>query len=349
MERKEVIEAENMEVYPLEELMGKDVVVKRYKLGTGNFAEMGTFVQCDLTGYFYSLETKQRVEATPFEVLKKQVFQIGEGDTIPGLELALRHSRVGDVFSLYCATKYAYGLTGRGIGSGKGTLQSNKDGPSKVPPNMDIEYEVEVTDHYTDERLDAKLLEKHLHQQMKQSPDEDDDGDENYRKQVFEARIKTLQLMQHRKEAGNRWFSYEDYPRAARSYSKATQMAEAYFNPKDKDKQQQLLTSASLEQQASDHDQIPEEDQDLVEIYVSCLNNMAACKLSMGEFTAAKELCVQVLQFAPLNAKALLRAAKATLALDVSISLAVSLFSFKRRIFCYFSPSKNARLASINF
>lgn len=58
-------------------------------------------------------------------------------------------------------------------------------------------------------------------------------------------------------------------------------------------------------------------DEQLLEVYVSCLNNMAACQLKLGEHAKAKEICVRVLEIQPNNLKALLRAAKAALATHV--------------------------------
>lgn len=58
-------------------------------------------------------------------------------------------------------------------------------------------------------------------------------------------------------------------------------------------------------------------DEQLLEVYVSCLNNMAACQLKLGEHVKAKEICVRVLEIQPNNLKALLRAAKAALATHV--------------------------------
>jgi tetratricopeptide (TPR) repeat protein len=67
--------------------------------------------------------------------------------------------------------------------------------------------------------------------------------------------------------------------------------------------------------QDPDTDSDPESKALLVTTLVSCLNNMAACHLSMKEYAKAKELCIRVLELQPENVKSLLRAAKASLAL----------------------------------
>lgn len=58
-------------------------------------------------------------------------------------------------------------------------------------------------------------------------------------------------------------------------------------------------------------------DEVLLEIYVSCLNNMSACQLKLGDYTKAKDICIRVLEIQPMNLKALLRAAKAALSTHV--------------------------------
>jgi len=49
--------------------------------------------------------------------------------------------------------------------------------------------------------------------------------------------------------------------------------------------------------------------------YLHCLNNLAACHLSTEQFFKAKEVATKLLSVDPRNTKGLLRAAKATLAL----------------------------------
>eukprot|EP01033_Poteriospumella_lacustris_P000460 gene460-303_t len=103
-----------------------------------------------------------------------------------------------------------------------------------------------------------------------------------------------------------------------KAYSRATQFAEGYFNP-DKNKKslgESVEDAAKSLEEQQQHEQKAIDDRDLVEVYIACLNNLAACKISLKDYSAAKDLCVQVLQLSPWNGKALLRAAKATLAMD---------------------------------
>jgi hypothetical protein len=97
-------------------------------------------------------------------------------------------------------------------------------------------------------------------------------------------------------------------------------LADTYFN---KESNEKMSLAATLEEKAqavaaAQQGQVAQEDNEVVAVYITCLNNLIACKISQGEYLQAKELCVKVLEVEPGNAKALVRAAKASLALDVS-------------------------------
>jgi tetratricopeptide (TPR) repeat protein len=318
-----------------EEIMGKDLLLLRLRNGEGDMAEFGTIVICNLKGYFFSFSEQRRTSENPFEELKNQAYQIGEGDAVPGLELGLRHSRKGDILRVYCAAKFAYGFQGRCYQNGEPIASSSV---VPIPPSTDLEYEIEILDHRVDYELDSSLLSKYEAEvtqfmTMNKTLTEEE---KNIQQQTIFARYKTLQSMILRKEVGNRWFITHEYARAAKAYSKATQFAQTYFNPETEKKpslgETMEETAKRIEaEEEKKNKPIAENDTDLVEVYLACLNNLAACKLSMKEYIAAKDLCVQVLQMDANNAKALLRAAKATLLLDVmlyvsSIYLFIELF-----------------------
>lgn len=312
-----------VEVHRVEELMGRDLLLETITRGDGEMAEVSVIVTCNYKGYFYSCSDQRRLSDEPFEVCNGQSFQIGEGDAVPGLELALRRSHVGDVFRVYIASKFAYGYLGRCCNADGSNPTNGKI--ASIPPNTDIEYEVEVTHHLRDGELDTSISLK-CDEELSKTSDESE-------RNLIRGRYHTLQSMIQRKEAGNRWFSYLDYPRAAKAYSRATQVAEGFFNP-DKQKRQKLNetveeTAQRLQKKEDSQSERPvtEEDKDLIDAYLACLNNLAACKLSTKEYLAAKDICVQVLQLSPYNGKALLRAAKATLALGVRFAIII-LFSF---------------------
>lgn len=293
------------------QLMGEDVykvVIKRDP--SDSCAEIGTIVVCNLIGYLYSFESQARLKEEPFEIMENQSFEIGEGDTFPGMELALRHSTKGEKFRLFCRSKFAFGLDGK-----KPLKDKERDGnmsvllnmfSMEVPPNVDLEYEVEVLNHISSAELQPPYVTK-MEDHILAS------GGEVEQSLIFH-RFHTLQLLTRRKQAGNRWFSIGEFSKAAKAYSKATQISSNYFKGPSEENPS-LLDSVS---NTTGDDSIPIEDHELLLVHIDCLNNLAACKISQNQFLPAKELCIQVLQFAPLNIKALLRAAKATLGLDVS-------------------------------
>lgn len=290
--------------------MGNDLLLERVQTGTGDMAEMGVIVKCSYRTYLYSMSERKRLSDEPIEQYHDQYYQIGEGDCVPGLELGLRQSHEGEILKIYTASKFAFGYSGRCYNpEGNST---SKVAP--IPPDTDLEFEVEILKHLREADLDVSNNEK-CQKDLLVAENEAD-------RAIIYRRYQTLQLMQFRKEAGNRWFSYQEFPRAAKAYSRATQFAEGYFNP-DKNKKslgETVEEAAKSLQEQQEHEQktIVDDDRDLVEVYIACLNNLAACKISMKDYSGAKDLCVQVLQLSPWNGKALLRAAKATLALDVS-------------------------------
>lgn len=198
------------------------------------------------------------------ETLENQRFKIGEADCVPGLELGLRYARQYSHILIYCSSKFGYGFTGR-----MGNIQQNIN---PIDPDSDLEFEVKNVEH-----IDISGL----------SP--------------ISSALEELVL---RKQCGNRWFSYKEFLKAGRAYSKGIQSSEA------------VLTAVT--------DMLSKEIDDnnksvciqFQENYLTCLTNLAAVYLSTNEFTKAKDVCIQVLEMQPVNTRALLRAARASLALD---------------------------------
>lgn len=67
-----------------------------------------------------------------------------------------------------------------------------------------------------------------------------------------------------------------------------------------------------------------QEEEDLLDIKVKCLNNMAAAQLKLDHYEAALRACVSVLAYQPDNVKALFRQGK------VHSTLSYVLFIFTR-------------------
>ena len=154
---------------------------------------MGAVVSFNAKGFFLegevgpdgmmSTSLKRKGDgATPFEEIENQKVQIGEGDTIMGLELSLRHANQGSIFRVRMSSKYAFGDDGRK------EVQDRYPAPA-VPPAQNLEYEVIVLDV---QDLDAFMS-------------------------GCDATFEDIHL---RKECGNRWFYCGYFDRAARAYAK---------------------------------------------------------------------------------------------------------------------------------
>lgn len=64
----------------------------------------------------------------------------------------------------------------------------------------------------------------------------------------------------------------------------------------------------------------PEEENELMDVKVKCLNNMAASQLKLDHYDAALKSCVSALAHQPDNIKALFRMGKVHVALVLSLS-----------------------------
>ncbi|XP_024114896.1 peptidyl-prolyl cis-trans isomerase FKBP8 isoform X2 [Oryzias melastigma] len=97
-----------------------------------------------------------------------------------------------------------------------------------------------------------------------------------------------IALASRKRERGNAHYQRGDYAFAVNSYSIALQIAES----------------------SSKVDIRPEEEDELLDVKVKCLNNMAASQLKLDHYEAALKSCVSALQHQPDNIKALFRMGK---------------------------------------
>ncbi|KAM7410145.1 hypothetical protein PAMA_001540 [Pampus argenteus] len=97
-----------------------------------------------------------------------------------------------------------------------------------------------------------------------------------------------IALASHKRERGNVHYQRGDYAFAVNSYSIALQITES----------------------SSKVDISPEEENELMDVKVKCLNNMAASQLKLDHFDAALKSCVSALAHQPENIKALFRMGK---------------------------------------
>jgi hypothetical protein len=96
-------------------------------------------------------------------------------------------------------------------------------------------------------------------------------------------------------ESGNRWFKFQNFDLSANAYSKGAAVADGYIKLKE----------------GKDIDR-----KKIKELYIACLNNLAACHISRGNMIRAKAETKKVLELDPHNVKALLRTARASLAIQ---------------------------------
>lgn len=97
-----------------------------------------------------------------------------------------------------------------------------------------------------------------------------------------------IALASHKRERGNVHYQRGDYAFAVNSYSIALQITES----------------------SSKVDISPEEENEMMDVKVKCLNNMAASQLKLDHYDAALKSCVSALAHQPENIKALFRMGK---------------------------------------
>ncbi|CAE7387808.1 Fkbp59, partial [Symbiodinium microadriaticum] len=220
----------------------------RIRPGAGPTADMKTIVKANVKMFIAGTDT-------PVEVLEGAFFKIGDGDAIPGLELPLRHSSVGEFFRAKCSWKFGFGPDGRPASASAGA----------IPGNSNLEFEVEILEHV----VPASGIEG------------------------------VIQEVAVKKENGNRWFAYGDFLRAGRCFSQGGKASES------------ILTNV-------DHlDDTPQgrSAKKLLQLYLDCINNLAACHLSNKDPFKAREACIKVIEIDRNNQKGLLRAGRASLLL----------------------------------
>ncbi|RYG64196.1 hypothetical protein EON64_14460 [archaeon] len=179
------------------ELMGQDIRMVRKVEKDGEIASVGMVVACNLKSYFYSMKEGHRLKNKPFEEGENESFQIGEGDCYPGLELGLRHSREGETLLIRCSSRFAFGSQGRLYDESTMVNKPIADLPvGTVPPDMDIEYEVQVHSHLHPNSLNPTMQTRY--QDLTANIASEEDAMAVYN------RLITLQQLTLRKEAGNR-------------------------------------------------------------------------------------------------------------------------------------------------
>jgi len=127
------------------QLMGDDLVMKVISTGTEDAspeakdqAEVGDGVIIDFTGHQLPSFDGDGTTTKGLPFIEKQgcLIALGDGDVVPGLEMATRFLRSGDKAIVKCRSKYAYGAGGRRADS------SSKSNLKDLPPNSDVVFTV---------------------------------------------------------------------------------------------------------------------------------------------------------------------------------------------------------------
>ncbi len=267
--------------------MGNDIVLQTIEEGEGSdkskVAEYLSVVTFDAKGYFLKggggasgMMSENKVRSdAPFENTTGQRVQVGEGDTNMGLELGLK--TLGRPGAVFRVRMSAkYGFGSEGRKEVESETTNGTNNIDKRSINTAMCVPPMQDLEYVVTVIDVVNIDNFL-------KDEPNQG-----------RYGAYEEVLLRKEVGNRYFHCGDHHRAALSYSKGSRKGDVFYSANSRDS---------------------EAGKKMWNVYISCLNNLSACYISSGEFMKAKESCLKVLEMENTNIKALLRAARASLAL----------------------------------
>ena len=96
--------------------------------------------------------------------------------------------------------------------------------------------------------------------------------------------------MNIRKIAGNGWFANGDFSRASKCYAKAIQMADVYLSEEKTMDEEDEAAGVDNSSSSSSAECLEE----ITSLLIAALNNLAACHMSKGDHSKAKEVCVRV-------------------------------------------------------
>ena len=288
------------------EIMGKDMVMKvsrssnieetdddgedGARLGgprfrAGRMPEMHDAVFIDVVGQRIASSSGEGPgdyildDSGPFLRADGWLIALGEGDVCNGIEMATRFLSEGDVGTVRCHLKYAYGSSGRR--AGKVCLEET--GCTDLPPNSEVLFIVAVRSIVPSEseRYDSGAF------------------------RVERARAK--------KDLGNEVYVHEwegedggvARSRALRLYGKGSSTMADLVN-EVRERRQDIRNKPQ-----DDLDAILEVE--AISILVDCLNNLSAVHLRSKSYGLAKEAAASVIEHDRSNLKALIRASRAAM------------------------------------
>ena len=264
------------------ELMGEDLVMRVISTSADSSpaAEVGDAIRLDFTGrrlLSFDGEDYASENELPFVEKRGCLVALGDGDVMPGLEMAARFLSSGHRAIVKCRSKYAYGAGGR-----RSANASSNSNATDLPPNSDVVFDMCVRSITPSSQM---LRDQELR----------------------------IQLAVSKKRLGNECYQYEwgdhelgDHgmgkPRALKLYGKA------------RDLMMDLLGDIQMRQEESNGTAAGElAEQRATSVLIDCLNNISAVHLKAKSYGKAKESAATVLQYDPNNIKALCRAARAAI------------------------------------
>lgn len=245
-------------------------------------------------------QINKSTEHVPFIQERDWLITLGNGDVLPGLEMAVRFLKLNQCGIVKCHSKFAYGPYGRCAVAGKGTRTStsthNKGSMNTlspplrvpaIPPNTDVIYKVKIKSILSQNDMKTKS-------------------------NTFQ-----IKLFQQMKNIGNHYYKYDwinndsDADDKKNNANKNDNMngghgkikALKLYNDISKDG---ISLLEHLEHGSDERRQV-------FFIVVDSLNNIAAVHLREKDYRKAKDAAARAIELDPYNLKALCRAAKATL------------------------------------
>jgi len=227
----------------------------------------------------------------PFLTAQRWVVVLGDGDVIPGLEMAIRYLPLGASALVRCHSKYAYGSSGRRFGGGD-------DGTEyAVPPDTETIYRLTIHSILPVKELatnkpfqiacaiQKKLIGNDCYKhEWEKLPDAGGQGKHKALKAYNGGKDLMIGLIQGIDRDGLQCVDNGEVPDCDDSPSNCVS--------------QSVLTEIRKE---------------AVEVLVDCLNNTAAVHLRAKSYSKAKDAAAQAIQYDRNNIKALCRAAKAAM------------------------------------
>ncbi|XP_036378755.1 peptidyl-prolyl cis-trans isomerase FKBP8 isoform X1 [Megalops cyprinoides] len=199
-------------------------------------------------------------------------FTLGDGDVIQALDLTVQLMEMNEKALVHTSAKYAYGELGSTAPAVSSLASAlHSTAPAVSSLTSALHSTAPAVPPDADLTLEVQLLE------VTDAPDLE-----------LLSPSERIALAGQKRERGNHYYQRGDYAFAVNSYNIALQITES----------------------SSKVDISPQEEEELLDVKVKCLNNMAAAQLKLDRHEAALRSCIAVLAYQPDNIKALFRKGK---------------------------------------